>query len=234
VIGSAKEPPSLIGSPMIAITFDTDHMSERSMETFLSTFDVPGSATFFCTRRFECLAGSRHERAIHPFLNATTDWVGATRELANEVGGDIVGVRSHSCTASQQYAVQLHAMGFLYVSHAIFPGHAGLKPFRHPWGVWEMPIYYMDNMDYEMRELIGEGHRPFEAHNITTALANPDSLFVFDFHPVHILHDTRRRADYQSWVAAAFFRSLIDQMVEAGVESRALRDIQAEAAGADQ
>ena len=74
---------------------------------------------------------------------------------------------------------------------------AGLAPFRHPWGVWELPIYYMDNMDFWMRtNRPSLGHEPFSTEWIKRSLNEP-GLYVFDFHPLHIALNTSSADDYQ-------------------------------------
>ena len=240
---------------MICITFDTDHMSDASMRVFLDRFDMPGSATFFCTQKYRDLGrGSdfpQHEVAIHPIFNVGDDWDEKTRRLRETFDDEIVGVRAHSCAYSHQYGVQLAAQGFEYVSQASFLFSETLKPFPQPWGVWELPICYMDSMDYELAELRPGRHRPFDDRLIQAAVSNPDALFVFDFHPVHVLLDSRHRADYREWAQAGrpdftreansgrngagdYFRRLIAAMRAAGQESTALRDVARQAEREDQ
>jgi hypothetical protein len=87
-------------------------------------------------------------------------------------------------------------LGYQYVSQAHTLFQTGLRPFRHPWGVWEVPIYYMDNMDFWMPKNWPElGHEPFASEVIERALGEP-GLYVFDFHPIHIALNTRNHDDY--------------------------------------
>jgi hypothetical protein len=94
--------------------------------------------------------------------------------------------------------VELHDMGYRYVSQATHLYEPGLAPLRHPWGIWELPIYYMDSMDFWMTKNWPDlRHVAFNTQLIRTA-TEQDGLFVFDFHPIHIALNTRAHEDYQA------------------------------------
>lgn len=182
---------------MICITFDTDWMTDAHLARFLEEFPVPGRATFFCHDAFASVAASPHERCPHPFIADLDGWQDPLRDLTQRVDAAARGVRPHSCVFSHMVGVGLHALGFDYVSQANNLYQSRLAPFRHPWGVWELPIYYMDNMDFWMpANWTDLAHQPFDRQWIDAALAN-DDLYVFDFHPLHIALNTRAPDDYQ-------------------------------------
>ena len=182
---------------MVCLTFDTDWMTEESLSRFLEAFPLPGAATFFCHRPFACLEASAHERCPHPFLSDLDAWQAPLAALREDVNPAARGVRAHSCVFSHMIGIGLRELGFEYVSQANNLYHTGLFPFRHPWGVWELPIYYMDNMDFWTSENWPDlKHVPFSRDWIQTAIAG-DDLYVFDFHPIHIALNTRTAADYQ-------------------------------------
>jgi len=184
---------------MICLTFDTDHMSEPAMQEFLRLFPIPGKATFFCHRRFLALDGAVHEIAPHPFIENLSNWKPRLEALAASLPEKPYGTRTHSCVFSHMVGIELHDMGYRYISQASAMYQTGLRPFRHPWGVWELPIYYMDNMDFWMAKNWPEiGHKPFSSHVIQAALDNEDALFVFDMHPLHVALNTRGHEDYAS------------------------------------
>lgn len=186
---------------MISITFDTDHMTDVSMETFLKDLDIPGSATFFCTQRyrdFDAAFRGIHEIAAHPVFRPGADWKDATLRLREDLGG-VVGVRPHSCAYDHHLGVFLAENDFRYVSQSSWLFHDGLHPHYHPWGLWEMPIYYMDNMDYSHVGLPGQTHQPFSPQLIDNALKS-ESLFVFDFHPILVLLNAANAREYGAWV----------------------------------
>lgn len=182
---------------MICLTFDTDHMSEEGMGEFLRRFPLPGKGTFFCHTAFAALAASGHEVAPHPYIGNLSAWQEDFRRLTSALPGKAAGLRPHSCVYSHMLGVELAQMGYRYISQATQLYSADLRPYRHPWGIWELPIYYMDNMDYWMpRNWPKLDHEPFSRKVIDTALADPDALFVFDLHPLHIALNTRTPEDY--------------------------------------
>ena len=182
---------------MICLTFDTDWMTEAALERFLHEFPIPGQATFFCHDAFACLASSRHDLCPHPFISNLNDWRATLEGLTRRVNAAARGVRTHACVFSHAICVGLHEMGFEYVSQASPLYQQGLVPFRHPWGVWELPIYYMDNMDFWVNtNWPGLNHEPFATRWIEGAVNGPD-LYVLDFHPIHVALNTRTPEDYQ-------------------------------------
>jgi hypothetical protein len=192
---------------MIAITFDTDHMTDPMMRVFLRDILPPRIATtFFCYRPFESLAGAGHEIGLHPYFGpASGDWLETTLALrdtiARAMGVTAAGVRPHSLKCSQNFLVQLHDAGFGYVSTVELPTRSPIPAYRHTWGPIEIPIRYMDNMDLWKRDKRGLPHRCFAPEILDMALNGPE-LFCFDFHPIHIYLNTSTFADYEAWTKA--------------------------------
>lgn len=181
---------------MICLTFDTDWMTDRDLERFLREFPIPGTGTFFLHDILPSLFATDHELCPHPAIDDLTRWRPGLEAFVGQLPRQPKGVRAHSCVFSHALGVGLHNMGYRYVSQAANLYQAGLAPMRHPWGIWEMPIYYMDNMDFwVMKNWPGIGHEPFSTGVIRTAL-KADGLFVFDFHPLHIALNTRDHMDY--------------------------------------
>jgi hypothetical protein len=184
---------------MICLTFDTDHMTDAWMKEFLGRFPIPGEATFFCHRSLESLIASRHELGPHPFIENLSSWQQDFRALAATLSRTVSGTRPHSCVFSHMVGVDLGKMGYTYVSQSNHIYQTGLRPYRHPWGLWELPIYYMDNMDFWIpKNWPTLGHEPFSPRIIDAALADPESLYVFDMHPLHIALNTRSHSDYEA------------------------------------
>jgi hypothetical protein len=142
------------------------------------------------------LFDTAHELCPHPFIDDLACWKTAVSRVATHLPCRPKGVRAHSCVFSHMIAVGLNELGYRYVSQATNLFQAGLAPLRHPWGMWEMPIYYMDNMDFCFpRNWPGIGHVPFQ-HEVIRIALEEDGLFVFDFHPLHIALNTRDHSDY--------------------------------------
>ncbi len=180
---------------MICLTFDTDHMSNARMQEFLDTVPLPGRGTFFCTQVYECLATKDHELAPHPFLGDSTNWGNELQAMQNNFP-QAKGWRSHSCVFSHILAEQLTEMGYQYVSTQDDLGRSGIQPHKHAWGIMQFPIYYMDNLDFSTQNFWKEGqHQPFSNILIEQALKS-DGVYVFDFHPIHLLLNTPNSAFY--------------------------------------
>ena len=180
---------------MICISFDTDHMDDARMATFLEAVEIPGTATFFCTARFADLEGTGHELAPHPTLPEGAEWQSELQRM-RELFPDAQGWRSHSCVFSHVVAAWLSDNGYRYASTNDQFGQRGIRPVRHPWGLWHLPIFYMDNMDFWNGGAgRGEPRDPFSQALIDIAVAN-DGLYVFDFHPIHLLLNTPDRDRY--------------------------------------
>jgi hypothetical protein len=189
---------------VIYLTFDTDHLTDERMSAFLARFMIPGDATFFCTQRFLALEKeqhSRHEIGLHPFLESSIDWIDTLRQLRENWPSSVQidGIRSHSCVFSQRFGVNLHAHGYKYVSHMTPPPGTIISPFRYPWGIIEVPICYMDNMDLAYPNIL-RSHTPLNEAFLVEAISS-DLPFVFDFHPLHILLNTTSPRAYAEWWA---------------------------------
>lgn len=224
---------------MISLTFDTDHCDEVRMREFLAEEAIPGRATFFCTQRYECI-GPEHEVGPHVVLESLA-WDEPLDE-ARATFPEAQGFRSHGCLSSHGLAVELAQRGYRYLSAHDEFGRTGIAPRRESWGIWHLPIYYADNLDISFARHWGEiGHEPFATELLDAALAE-DGLYVFAFHPVHVLLNTTSVDSYlearDEFVAGApleqvrcegygvlsYYRELLELLRSNGVESTALGD----------
>lgn len=184
---------------MICLTFDTDHMTPDWMDRFLGEAPLPGRGTFFMWAPFPGLDWRGHVNEPHPHFEHLPDAPGQLKAFFKTLEHEAPrGFRAHSCVTSHMICLAAKQVGVEYVSMASPTEHLGLKPYRHPWGVWEMPIYYMDNMDFCTPENWPDlDHKPFRKGIIEDAL-NEDGLYVFDFHPLHIALNTPNFGYYQT------------------------------------
>ena len=197
---------------MISLSFDTDHMNEARMSEFLAEVTWPGGATFFCTQPYECLDRDCFEVAPHPFLTGDRNWLVELRAKRIEFP-NAVGWRAHSCVFSHTLAEWISCNGYVYASTHDSFGLRGIRPHRHLWGMWHVPIYYMDNLDFSRHRFCPERkEKPFDRCLIETA-CRPDGLYVFDFHPIHLLLNTpdpewymARRDEFLAGEQAAMLR----------------------------
>lgn len=226
---------------MICLSFDTDRMTPEGMVEFLGTTPIPGRATFFCTERYDSLEASGHELCPHVYLAAGVDWDVTLNQARNDYP-TATGWRSHSCVFSHILAEQLATLGYEYVSIHDELGKTDLEPHRHAWGLWHLPIYYMDNLDFSMPRFWGESApAPFDRRLIEDAV-NGNALFVFAFHPIHIALNSPSAEEYferrdrvaqgmsladASWEGVGtrdFYLELCSTMEQAGQRSSAMRD----------
>lgn len=172
---------------MICLSFDTDHLDDSRMSEFLAEVPIPGAGTFFCTQVYDSIDPTTHELCPHPTLGAGDDWE-ARLDEAQRAFPSARGFRAHGCVWSHPLSVELRARGFEYVSAHDQLGWPGITPYREAWGLWHLPIYYMDNMDLSYaRFWKGTSRAPFERALLEGAAREPERLFVFDFHPIHLL-----------------------------------------------
>lgn len=232
---------------MICLTFDTDYLGPDALHAFLEKFPFPGAGTFFLWADAPGVDWGEHELGPHPFF---TDGASNREVLARAeafLGGagpfERCGIRPHSCHYSHALGVEFRRRGYLYTSTQSILHQDGLCPMRQPWGLWEMPIYYMDNLDFTLPEGWPDWrHRPFSPDIIERALAG-DSLYLFDFHPLHIMLNTGTRRQYAGVKEAVlagvkspldlafsghgtrtFFEALLSRMLERGMRSFTCRD----------
>lgn len=172
---------------MIAITFDTDWIEESIIKELDLLNLVPGNMTFFCTDYYPYLDGKENvEIGIHPRLDWNSDWIKKTKDLEKKFNSKIHGIRPHSLSHTQMYGIELAKMGYKYISQATYLYYEGLRVDRHPWGIFELPIYYMDSMDFTFQLNWKTNNEAFKFDIIEKALADENGLYVFDFHPIHL------------------------------------------------
>lgn len=237
----------------ICITFDTDWVPVGVMEQLRLLDLFPGRSTHFCTDRYDYLYGNRHrvEFAPHPnFHNGHGDWFKTLADIEAKLPERGPGFRAHCLGYSQRLAMHLKGSNYRYVSQATRLEETGMMPYRHTWGLWEMPIYYCDNTDFSERSYWPDGRAPFRKSVIENAVSKP-GLYVFLFHPVHLALNTPsldehsrvrdrfynevKRATpelvHQGYGTMSFFTDLADAMRAKGLPSVTLEDVLKEVEG---
>jgi hypothetical protein len=128
--------------------------------------------------------------------------------------------RSHSLVFSQLIGVKLGKLGYRIVSTVDAFGRGDISPFLIPWGIWQMPIYYMDNNDFNRPDFgtLGE-YRVFDPRFIEMAVER-DGVFVFDFHPIHLELNTPTYEYYVERSAAFKAGAPIEQLRWKGYGTR--------------
>ncbi len=169
---------------MICLSFDTDHIDDERMREFLASFPVPGAGTFFCTHRYPAMP-DHHELGAHCELQGTA-W-NTPLDTARETFPNAKGFRAHGCIWSHGLALELAQRGYTYISAHDQFGRPDVVPHREAWGLWHLPIFYMDTLDISFaRHWPDSSHKPFSRELLETA-GSGDGIYVFAFHPIHLL-----------------------------------------------
>src|SRR5262249_1423443 len=145
---------------------------------------------------------ARWEIAPHPYLGNNTDWVKELRTKRSQFPG-AVGWRSHSCIFSHMIAEWLAFNGYVYASTVENFGQGGIKPHRNLWGIWQVPIFYMDNLDFSRSRFWPNWRENAFSPSLIQTSLNGDGCCVFDFHPIHLLLNTPN-PDFYSHVRDRF------------------------------
>ncbi len=181
---------------MICLTFDTDYMQPNDMNRFLHEYQLPGRGTFFLWNEMKGVDWKGHELGPHPFFEQNKGYSEILEQFEAFVGCPCAGMRSHSCLTSHMLEIELKKRKYIYCSNKSALFQDNLSPLRLPWGIWELPIYYMDSMDFTMPEGWScYKHKVFDKRIIEQAVGG-DALYVFDFHPLHIILNTNDRQQY--------------------------------------
>jgi hypothetical protein len=224
---------------LICLSFDTDHLDEPRMREFLAEVRIPGSGTFFCTQHYSSLEGAGHEICPHPVLGSPADWDSALDRARSDFP-EARGMRPHSCVWSHRLGPAISRRGFTYVSTHDRLGEP-TDPFREAWGIWQVPIFYMDNLDISFPLYWPDSSSgPFDRALLSRAVEDDRATFVFDFHPIHLLLNSasvsgylQRREGFRSgaelaelrwdgYGAGSFFRELVELMDARGLTSHSI------------
>ena len=225
---------------MICLSFDTDHLDEERMREFLATTPVPGSGTFFCTQVYESV-GSQHEVCPHATIDPGKPWEGSLDE-AERMFPEAKGFRAHGCFYSHALALELAQRGYDYISTQDQAGRRDVVPQREIWGIWQLPIYYIDTFDISVQRHWGEQvEQRFSVELLGVAISGP-GLYVFAFHPIHLMLNSSNVDEYLAgrdcfrdgaplgqlrsgeYGAADYYAELVKGMETAGVESVTMSD----------
>jgi hypothetical protein len=224
---------------MLCLTFDTDHCNAQRVREWRAACKFPGRGTIFCTEEFPFLADHDFEIAPHPVLQNAADPTAEIKRWRSLIPKATCW-RSHSLATSQVVSIRLGQEGYRISSTVEMFARGDIRPILSPWGVWEMPIYYMDNSDFNRPDYGTLGGLDIFDPTIIERATCGNALYVFDFHPVHYLLNTPSYSYYlehsgkfrQGWDTASirfngygvasFFDELVEAMRRTGLRSRTL------------
>ncbi len=167
-------------------------MQPEWMDAFLSHYPNLPKSTFFLHKDTGDWFSTHHEINEHPTIENLSEY-----SLLNNVGHPIrgKGIRSHSCVSSHLLSINWAQTGIRYQSQETRWCKSYESPERTAWGIFELPISYMDNQDFWMQTNWPGKHEKFSQKVIDIAI-NSKEIFLFDFHPLHIALNTSSADDY--------------------------------------
>lgn len=224
---------------MLCLTFDTDHCNAARIQEWLAACRFPGRGTVFCTEVFPFLVDHDLEVAPHAYLQSATEPAAEIKRWRTLLP-EATCWRPHSLATSQVASIRLGQEGYRISSTMEMFACSGIRPLLSPWGIWEMPIFYMDNSDFNRPDYrTCSDLDVFDPRIIERAVRGSD-LYVFDFHPIHYLLNTptyayyvensdkfkkgvdTRRIRFNGYGVASFFDDLVEAMQQSGLRSLSL------------
>ena len=175
---------------MIAVTFDIDWAPDAVIADVLELLDSAGiRATFFATHATRVLDGSRdHEIGIHPNFLGSQDYHSELKRLL-DLYPQAQGVRCHAMYQNSQLLDMFVEHGLMYDSSLVMFCCQEIRGFHHWNGLVRLPVFWEDNVNC----LIGGPWNPR-----ILSLSAPRSLYVFNFHPIHVFMNTEALARYDA------------------------------------
>jgi hypothetical protein len=229
---------------MISLSFDTDWMSSEAMSGFFGRYPELPPSTFFLHDYTGSLAmefQEANEINPHPTINfGHSDK--SHIQIEETISKKPLGIRSHSCANSHMLSVEWANSGYKYQSIEVDLGNANLRTRPLAWGLYEVPIYYMDNMSiWAKKNKLGPYFTNLEY--LAEAMSTENSL-VFDFHPIHIALNTKSVSDYEfkkdlvlrenvdPWELGdsgkgvrSFFEQVLNQVLNSSVQHQTLLEL---------
>lgn len=175
---------------VIAITFDVDWASDVVVADTLALLNAANvQATFFATHSTSLFNGIQgHEIGIHPNFLLAKDYESELDRLMN-LYPQAKGVRCHSYYQNTQILDLFVERGLQYDSNSVMFGCHNIQPFKHWNGLVRVPVFWEDDINC----LVGATWNPE-----LLPLANPNALYVFNFHPIHIYLNTEKLSRYKT------------------------------------
>ncbi len=170
---------------ILVITSDTDFVSDGILSYAYSTLtDTP--CTFFVTGNSDFVATTMSQNKLwevepHPnFIDGSThgNSIGRVFDTVNSFKVNGAGFRCHRYFFSNDVAERFADIGYKYSSNVCTDLQC-VPPFKTRYGLMEFPIFFEDGGFLKYH-----GTPNFE--RVLDRMNNPDGIYVFNFHPIHI------------------------------------------------
>lgn len=177
---------------MVAITFDTDWVSEELVAPIAQILKSKKlKATFFLTKEHDCLKRC-HLFEINPHFNFEGNWTTYEKEFRRFKKNvpKSLGIRNHSLYNHERLRMIWQDNNLRYSSNVLQPLMAGIKPYFISKKIVELPIFFLDYWYMERYN-----HPKFSLK----AIDLQEGLKIFDFHPIHLALNTPSLSYYENY-----------------------------------
>ena len=212
-------PSTWEGKSILSLDLDwaIDEILEDTLDLIL---EAEIKATMFVTHETPVLDKMRESPLIslgvhpnfNPLLKGDPD-----ANSPSEVFSDVMKIvpeakvlRSHSMTHSGLWLDAYKEIGLTHLSQYYMGGLEVIQPIKHVNGLVEVPVYFADD-GYLFVEDHGKWKNPSEMQILAV---QPDSVKVYNFHPIHIALNSNSftlynstRPDHRDWKAILGHRS---------------------------
>ena len=200
---------------MIAITLDADWaLPEVVLDAIVMIQHYGCRVTLFATGRLpEHVVSAADEIALHPhFLGADLD---APIAGLKAIYPEAIGTRSHCLFSSERLRPVYARHGIRYESNNMQYLQSGISCSTFSRSCVSVPLYFMDRFHLEMSENVSS------IEDTTFDLSAP-GMKVFDFHPIHLVLNTKNVYHYE--IAKPYYHNLdvLRDMAERGPGTRTL------------
>lgn len=180
-------------------------MSADALNHFFEEYEDLPRSTFFVHNATEKIPPAKHIFNPHPTI-VDLDKMDDLNSLTELSGIRKMGIRTHSCVNSHMLSLEWSKRNFFYQSVVCELGNTEIKPYMLPWNIWEVPIFYMDNLVLWSNKNIKS--RTLRNADYLAKALDSDKFYVFDFHPIHIALNTSS-TDYYARVKS----KIIDEKI---------------------
>ena len=179
---------------IFSFSIDTDWAHEEIIHDALKLFDEFSiKCTLFLTNGTEHLNTGSHELALHPNFSDINSLEDTIADISINLP-ESIGIRSHTLFYTARLLPLYAKYGIRYDSNVVMYNMASVQPYRLTTSIWELPIFFMDNIHFWMN--------PFQDASFlfdpNTLNLETDGIKVFVFHPIHIYLNTDKMERYEN------------------------------------
>jgi len=182
------------------LTFDIDWAPDWVIDTIADRLiDKQIRATWFVTHQSEAVARLARcdlfELGIHPNITKNSSHGSSEEDVLEHLCSIVPGavsMRTHGLFQSSSFLVKAATKFGIEIDLSLFlPRTAHLEPHQVRWfgmKLWRLPYFWEDDSEMFEEEPIW---------SLNNRYVRTDGLKIFDFHPIHIVLNTRQFEQYE-------------------------------------